>query len=222
MTDRGAPYTIEDLEQRVAARLREVDATQPNGQVSQRPDRRTLRYYTTLGLLDRPSEVRGRRAWYGERHVEQVLAIKRLQAAGLPLAEIQSLLVGRPTRELTALAATFGDDDHPVLRRLGVRPHGAGRSTPAGERPGPPAPPEAFWRRRPQSPSPSEVSTGIPLGDGVVVLVPGSPVLDATTLHAIRDAAAPLLAALARLDPRPDPDPAHPDTPTSTHQEVAV
>ena len=31
----------------------------PNGRVRDVPDRRTIRYYTTIGLLDRPAEVSG-------------------------------------------------------------------------------------------------------------------------------------------------------------------
>ena len=64
-----------------------------------------LRYYTTLGLLDRPVEVRGRVAYYGRRHLLQVVAVKRLQAAGASLAEVQRRLAGASTADLEAIAA---------------------------------------------------------------------------------------------------------------------
>ena len=35
------------------------------------PDARLVRYYTTLGLLDRPAEMRGRTAYYRDRHLLQ-------------------------------------------------------------------------------------------------------------------------------------------------------
>ena len=44
------------------------------------PDARTIRYYATLGLIDRPEAFRGRTALYGARHLSQLVAIKRLQA----------------------------------------------------------------------------------------------------------------------------------------------
>ena len=65
--------------------------TPKNGQVRAVPDERTVRYYAALGLLDRPAGMRGRTAQYGQRHLAQVVAIKRLQSAGRSLAEIQAL-----------------------------------------------------------------------------------------------------------------------------------
>ncbi len=70
-------------------------AGQANGRVREVPDQRTIRYYTTLGLIDRPAEMRGRTALYGVRHLLQLVAIKRLQTHGLSLAEIQTRVVGR-------------------------------------------------------------------------------------------------------------------------------
>src|SRR3954462_14276599 len=74
----------------------------PDARVSAAPDARTVRYYTTLGLLDRPSIV-GRQARYGQRHLLQLLAIKGFQVRGLPLAEIQERLDGRSDAELQGL-----------------------------------------------------------------------------------------------------------------------
>ena len=69
------------------------------------PDVRTIRYYTTLGLIDRPAEMQGRTALYGLKHVEQLVAIKRLQAQGLTLSDIQQQLLGLPKSKLKKLAA---------------------------------------------------------------------------------------------------------------------
>src|SRR5215471_1357192 len=73
---------------------------QSNGQVRAVPDRRTIRYYTTLGLIDRPAQMRGRTALYGRRHLLQLVAIKRLQANGLSLQEVQQQLLGLSDTEL--------------------------------------------------------------------------------------------------------------------------
>src|SRR5262249_56989090 len=77
---------------------------QPSGRVRDVPDRRAIRYYTTVGLLDRPAEMRGRTAMYGRRHLLQLVAIKRLQTRGLSLAEIQERLLGLPNSQLESLA----------------------------------------------------------------------------------------------------------------------
>ncbi|HHV22442.1 MAG TPA: MerR family transcriptional regulator [Propionibacterium sp.] len=68
------------------------------------PDRRTVRYYATLGTLDRPT-IEGREARYGEHHLAQMLALKRLQAEGLRLAAIGPRIAGASTEDLMSLAA---------------------------------------------------------------------------------------------------------------------
>ncbi len=98
-------YTLDELVRRVIDEVTRLGLPQPNGQVSAVPDGRTLRYYGTLGLLDRPAEVRGRRAYYGPRHLLQAVAVKALQAEGLPLQEIQHRLAGRSDEELRQLTA---------------------------------------------------------------------------------------------------------------------
>lgn len=75
---------------------------QPDGRVTGAPDPRTVRYYATLGLVDKP-RYEGREARYGRRHVLQVVAVKALQSTGLPLAEVQQRLYARSTNELEAI-----------------------------------------------------------------------------------------------------------------------
>lgn len=98
--------TLDELSQRVEKMLhdRGLIDLQQDGRVSAAPDARTVRYYTTLGLLDRPG-YEGRQARYGPRHVRQLLAIKALQGASLPLAEIQRRLYGRSDAELESIVA---------------------------------------------------------------------------------------------------------------------
>lgn len=76
--------------------------SQGDRRVAAAPDARTVRYYGTLGLVDRPSIVE-REARYGRRHVLQLVAVKALQARGLPLAEVQARLYGRSNSELETL-----------------------------------------------------------------------------------------------------------------------
>ena len=98
-------YTLAELSDEVGRRLACSGVSPASARVSPLPDGRTLRYYTTLGLLDRPLEVRDRQARYSERHVLQALAIKALQSAGHSLAVIQVALAGLDERELAAVAA---------------------------------------------------------------------------------------------------------------------
>lgn len=99
-----ALWTLSELVAEVAARIAALPAPK-NGQVRAVPDERTVRYYVTLGLLDRPSAMRGRTALYGPRHVAQVVAIKRLQTMGRSLSEIQALW---PTLDDPTLARMSG------------------------------------------------------------------------------------------------------------------
>ena len=50
---------LEELAARVALALAADYAGQANGRVRDVPDARTIRYYTTLGLIDRPAAMRG-------------------------------------------------------------------------------------------------------------------------------------------------------------------
>src|SRR6058998_412285 len=101
MTATAEPlWTIDELGTQVALALSVDYKGPPNERVREVPDLRTIRYYTTLGLLDRPAQLRGRTALYGRRHLLQLVAIKRLQSRGLPLAEIQAELSGATDRTL--------------------------------------------------------------------------------------------------------------------------
>src|SRR5688572_31550630 len=91
----GFEWTLDELVARVSAALEAADYPgAPNGRVREVPDRRAIRWYTTIGLLDRPDGMRGRSALYGPRHLAQLVAIKRRQAQGRSLAQIQAELVG--------------------------------------------------------------------------------------------------------------------------------
>jgi len=83
-------WTLSELVDEAAQRLEALPAPK-NGQVRAVPDERTIRYYGTIGLLDRPAAMRGRTALYSRRHLAQVVAIKRMQAAGHSLADIQAM-----------------------------------------------------------------------------------------------------------------------------------
>lgn len=98
-------WTIEELSQITDQALLQVGyAGQASGRVRVVPDSRTIRYYTTLGILDPPAAMRGRKAFYGPQHVLQLVAIKRLQAQGLSLVQVQQALAGADRKQLAQWA----------------------------------------------------------------------------------------------------------------------
>jgi len=171
-------WTLDEFVEQVATALASAGLTGPP------PDRRTLRYYATLGVLDRPTPV-GREVRYGRRHLLQVLATRRLQADGARLAEIADRLAGLSDDELVNLART----------RVAPRPG-----------------PSAFWEAQPHlrmSSHPEGASaatapelvrhrTEVELADGVTLTVPSHP-LTTPQVAALRAAAGPLLAMLSTM-----------------------
>jgi DNA-binding transcriptional MerR regulator len=75
-----------------------------NGRVRDVPNERLVRWYVTVGLVDPPLSRRGRVAQYGRRHLLQLVAVKRRQAEGRSLAEIQAELAGATDEALAAVA----------------------------------------------------------------------------------------------------------------------
>jgi len=189
----GNLWTLDELGTRVALALAVDYEGQSSGRVRSVPDRRTIRYYVTLGLIDRPVEVRGRTALYEYRHLLQLVALKRLQARGLSLAELQQRLVGLSNAALAELARLPADLETP-----------------------PPAPGEPstrsadFWKAEPApsaGSSPSIVDLqGVRLHEEVMLLLSPARPIEPDDLEAIRTVAAPLLQLLEKrslLGPHP-------------------
>ena len=189
-------WTLDELAARVAAALDGTAyAGAPNGRVRDVPDARAIRWYATIGLVDRPT-MRGRTALYGPRHLAQLVAIKRRQSEGRRIADIQVELAEAPDAVLWEIADLPG---HEQPRSTGLR--GAAATRFWTEPPAPHTPPPA--------PTPALLS-GVPLSGDVTLLLPGTPGSD--DVAAIRAAAQPLLDLLAARgltreptsEPRPD------------------
>jgi len=183
-------WTLDELGAQVAQALADGYDKPANGQVRAVPDRRTIRYYTTLGLIDRPAEMRGRTAFYGRRHLWQLVAIKRLQARGLSLQEVQQHLVGLGDTALRRLARV----DAEAAAILAPRP--AARADFWQAVPAEVATPEPDETDEP--PTPVASLQGIRLSDDATLLLATDRGLEPTDIEAIRVAAAPLLKLLER------------------------
>lgn len=83
--------------------IRLVVPEQPSDRVAETLNERTLRYYITEGLIDRPLGKEGTAALYGYRHLLQALIVKALQGAYLPIKRIREILRGKSERELEAI-----------------------------------------------------------------------------------------------------------------------
>lgn len=97
----AAEYSLERLAEALASLLASAPSA-ADGRVSALPDARTLRYYQSTGLMDRPLRYDGRVALYGHRHLLQAAAVKLLQAQGYSLAQVQGALAGASTEALQA------------------------------------------------------------------------------------------------------------------------
>lgn len=149
-------------------------------------DERTLRYYQSIALLDRPLRYEGRLAIYGYRHLLQALAAKVLQAQGFSLAQVQRALAGA-TDELL---------ESSVLEALeGAEPRGAAA----------PPPPEP---RAGSAPRPDPPRAGVPVpwptfGVAAGVVVSIDPSVHPDPEAVARLVAAALLSALTPPGARP-------------------
>lgn len=204
METQAAPrWTLEELNARVQRALVGDYAGVPNGQVRDVPNARTIRYYSTLGLIDRPAEMRGRTALYGTRHLRQLVAIKRLQAEGLPLVAVQERLQGLSDDALARIARVpreveRGDDDTVALT---VAPASAPSRREgafwAEAPPEPSAPAEGAVgpasQIEPRAPSFEGALAGLTLEGGLALTFPSARPLDESDLKALRAALGPIL-----------------------------
>jgi len=213
--DTSKLWTIEELAAQVALVLAPGEIGTSDGRIREVPDTRTIRYYTTLGLLDRPVQMRGRTALYGRKHLLQLVAIKRLQAQGKTLVEIQQQLLGKSESELEAIALWSPRSPEPVPRLFWKNP-AALPSQPAA------APPadelrllnlmsleqeeQAFRHpshKRAKTPATVPLQ-GIPLREGVTLLVAAQRPLTPEDIQMLEAAAEPLLKCLEKrrlIDP---------------------
>lgn len=119
-------WTVEELVE-LSARLLPEDKGSSK-RVRWNPNPRLIRYYTTLGLLDRAFGARGRVVHYGSRHLLQLLAVKALQAQGHTLQEIQERLYGQPDKTLRELSGLPGDWFEQALQKQAEPTSGSARS----------------------------------------------------------------------------------------------
>lgn len=178
-------WTLDELVAKAAELLSVSSVEQGSGRVRETPDRRTARYYTTLGLLDRPAEFRGRVGLFGPRHLWQLMAVKRLQSRGEPLKAIQQRLLNASDAELRSLAAPPPGALAADLARAPESPRA-----------------RSYWHEAPAERAPSDspppaTFTGLALDEAVTLTLSAARrALEGDDLEALRAAAGPLLKVL--------------------------
>ena len=177
-----ALWTLDELAGKVAEAVAAAGVGQASGRVTELPPPRTIRFYTTLGILDPAAELRGRPAYYGRRHLLQLVAIKRLQSEGESLAAVQKRLAGLSSAELARLAQ-LPDAPEPGRARR-----------------------KDFWKEAPPAPaSPAASLVSVPV-EGLMLVFPAAQALTEDDLAALRAAAAPLLAVIRKRQLYPPKD----------------
>lgn len=109
---RHAPWNARGLASHVSGLVDSIGVRPTNASARAAPSARSIRYYVSNGLLDRP-EGTGTSATYGYRHFLQLLAVKIRQREGATLETIKremSELTGDALerRVATSLAAALG------------------------------------------------------------------------------------------------------------------
>lgn len=113
---RDAEFSLEELAAAAGRLLRRLEVRSGDARVAAAPDERSIRFYQTAGIVDPPLRYDGRRAVYGFRHLLQLLAVKKLQQDGQPLALIQRGLAGRQTADLERAAGATDDGSDTAAR----------------------------------------------------------------------------------------------------------
>jgi hypothetical protein len=188
--ERAETWSMEELVELAAAALAVGYGGPPTARARDLPDVRAVRWYVTRGLVDRPL-VGGRVARCGRRHRLPRVAVKRRQADGRSLAEIQAELTGATDQVLAGIAR---------LPANGVSP------APAG----PPARRRRFWSepaaepaaRRAGPPDAPALVRALSLAPGITLLVEAD--LGAFDAAAVRRAARPLLELIVPAAQRPE------------------
>lgn len=198
------PWTIAELAERAAGALTAAPSVVRSRRIREAPNERLIRWYATVGLVDPPLSRRGRVALYGRRHLLQLVAVKRRQAEGRSLAEIQAELAGAPDKQLEAIAQVAAhpsdgqkaDPDPPA--RFWTRPAAEPLAEPSAE-PSAPTEPQREPGAWPHG-YPADQPLGIRVAPGVILLIEDPAAsLGPDDLAAVRQAARPLLSALTRL-----------------------
>jgi len=185
-------WTIDELAEAVQAALSDGYGGAADARTREVPDARTIRYYTTLGLLDRAAEMRGRTALYGEKHLVQLVAIKKLQAEGRSLADVQARLAGASLRRLHQIADVDVARVAKQVARATARSARTEAATPGARTETSPAR-SRFWAAAPVGVADAHVApamqVAVPLSPDVQLLFTPTRPLEADDVTALAEAA---------------------------------
>jgi DNA-binding transcriptional MerR regulator len=100
--DNGCSWFLEEFAELVNQLLPNFLDGSGSNKVTEHVNPRSIRNYTSLGLIDEPHKS-GKYAQYHYRHLVQILAVKKLLAQGYGTTTIERLLAAKSDRELESL-----------------------------------------------------------------------------------------------------------------------
>ena len=142
--DRGPTWTAEEILMRAANRLagpkEDAVSAQETGITP-----RTFRYHRTLGLISPPLPRRGKKAVFGEQHLDEVVAVHRLKNANWDLKRIRlaidaaredpRLLAALAVHENVDLTSEFLQSLDVIVSKRLAKERASARTGPASETP---------------------------------------------------------------------------------------
>lgn len=99
----NAEFNIDELVEQSARMIELFVPKQERYKVTDYPDARTVRFYITRGLMDKPNRYNGQRAIYGSKHLLQLITIKYFQSEYLSIKKIHEIIDGLCQDELLKL-----------------------------------------------------------------------------------------------------------------------
>jgi DNA-binding transcriptional MerR regulator len=135
-----------ELADEAARLLDQFVPRQERGSVTEVPDERMVRYYSSEGLIASPEGKQGSAAVYGYAHLLQLLTVKKLQADHLSIKNIRELVEGKAERELEQIL-NIGGSGRTERPRNSATEYLESLLKPAASAPSPTIVPSAALRR---------------------------------------------------------------------------
>jgi DNA-binding transcriptional MerR regulator len=106
--DMSGNFNFAELAESVNCWCEEHQVRPASGQAAEELTERTIRFYRTIGLIDPPLPTCPKT--FAEKHKLQLIAIRLLQAKGVKLSRIRSLLYNQSESNLRELARRGADE----------------------------------------------------------------------------------------------------------------
>lgn len=113
-------FGLHELVEQAAILIQLFVPKQEKYKVTDYPDPRTVRFYLTRGLMDKPSRYDGQKAIFSSKHLLQLIVIKYYQSQHLSIKQISEIINGLSYDDLINIILNHHekDDNATYLNRL--------------------------------------------------------------------------------------------------------